>query len=817
MICQILFHKKKLLVLVLALFSLLLSSCHNSPLIDFSADEIEWLKKNGKDVEVLFGYEAPPNAFHDADGNYTGLLVDFLGEIEKQVGISFVYRNFKEWDDLMHYALKADNFIIVGIASTETRSTYLSFTDSFFKVPYVIVTRESTAIRSISDLVPNRFCTVPNHAVDDYLVQFYPRLKPDGVHDNLAGLRAVSTGKYDAMIINQMYASYIIEQQGFTNLVIVGESGYLNRLSAATSTNDPVLFAILDKAVDRIPDTTSRKLYKKWLGQSESSLPVYTLVVVVGIIFLISVVALVFWIWNQSLKKQVIKKTEDIAKSRETLRTILHSMGDGVISVDVKGEIIAINKTASLLTGWPEQEALHQPLEMVFSPFRNHNPYPQEHPFAKRIDFGTTTPPNGFSTLVARDGREFKIAESVALIEDYGDNTAGTVIVFRDITEQKRLEEEDAKVEKLKSIGTLAGGIAHDFNNIFMGLWGNISLAIDDLPDDHPALYSLRAAESSLNRATRLTKQLLTFAQGGVPVREVFDFKSLVTDVVHFSLAGSAVLPVITCPDDLWFASADSGQMQQVFTNLIVNAKEAMPDGGRLHITLANQKVERGTSLPLNAGSYLKIVIADSGIGIKPEHLSRIFDPYFTTKQTGSGLGLATVYSVIAKHNGYIFVESGKGDGAIFTVYIPAVSRQAVEKEIVDQGQLKSFEDITVLVMDDEQSILNLVTRILQKQKIHVDTAEDGQKAINIYREKISRGEVYDLVILDLTVPGGLGGVETAKQILESDPQARLIVSSGYSEDPILSNPSEYGFVDIIAKPYSRKELLEVVSRVANL
>ncbi len=389
---------------------------------------------------------------------------------------------------------------------------------------------------------------------------------------------------------------------------------------------------------------------------------------------------------------------------------------------------------------------------------------------------------------------------------------------LRDITKQKHIENELQKIEKLKSVGTLAGGIAHDFNNIMMGLFGNISLARGKLPKDHPAVKSLEEAEKSMNRAIRLTKQLLTFAKGGNPVKEDVGIGALVEEVVSFDLSGSNVKPVFNTAKDLWIAEVDKGQMQQVFSNLTINAGQAMPDGGHLLITLENADVSAELPPGLKQGKYIKVTVQDEGTGIDPKHLNRIFDPYFSTKQAGSGLGLATVFSIIKKHGGHITADSKLGNGATFTLYLPASeSRQFHEAEPPAAAIPAIEQKPRILIMDDEEVVLSVTTEMLEKFGFAAETASDGKQAIEMYKQSMEAGEPFSLVIMDLTIPGGIGGKEAIKNLMAIDPDAGVIVSSGYATDPVMADYGDYGFKGRLMKPFNMKELIKEVTRVIEI
>ena len=419
------------------------------------------------------------------------------------------------------------------------------------------------------------------------------------------------------------------------------------------------------------------------------------------------------------------------------------------------------------------------------------------------------------NVVLHKDGRRIVLETSGVPVLDETGKVIGYRGVDRDITERKKTEEELQKMQTLKSIGTLAGGIAHDFNNILMGLFGNISLAKEKLSKDHPGFKSLEDAGNSMNRAIRLTRQLLTFAKGGAPVRETISLDRLVEGIVRFDLSGSNVKPVFEQADDLWPVEADKGQIQQVFSNLIINARQAMPDGGHLYITMENVDISKNAVPGLDPGKYIRITVADEGTGIDRKYFDRIFDPYFTTKHAGDGLGLATVYSIINKHGGCINVDSQLAKGTTFTLYLPvSESRQSTKTRQPAAERAAIKQTAKILVMDDEEMICTIVKQMLEKSGFSVKTASDGKQAIEMYKQALDAGKPFAVVIMDLTIPGGIGGKEAIKDILEIDPEARCIVSSGYADDPVMANYDEYGFSGIVAKPYTKSKLLEVLHRV---
>ncbi|OGP24017.1 MAG: hypothetical protein A2X93_08255 [Deltaproteobacteria bacterium GWC2_56_8] len=380
----------------------------------------------------------------------------------------------------------------------------------------------------------------------------------------------------------------------------------------------------------------------------------------------------------------------------------------------------------------------------------------------------------------------------------------------QDITEQKALETETIKAQKLESLGVLAGGIAHNFNNLLTGILGNIFLAKGSVAGGD-ALKRLEEAERGIGMAKDLTSRLLTFSMGGSPVKHLASVSELVTESAGFVLSGSSVRPEYSIPDGLWAIEADTGLISQVIQNLVMNAAQAMPDGGVVKVSCDNAEVSGGDN-PLKDGRYVKITVADNGVGIPHENMERIFDPYFTTKEYGTGLGLSASYSIIKNHDGHISVESTPGKGSAFFVYLPASRSTRPEA-------LKTLSTVVcgsgrVLVMDDEEVVRDTAGAILGVLGYTAAYAKDGAEAIEAYMEARDNGEPFDAVIMDLTVPGGMGGKEAMEMLLQIDPSVKAIVSSGYSNDPIMSEFARSGFKAVIPKPYTVAEFSSTVNRV---
>ncbi len=478
------------------------------------------------------------------------------------------------------------------------------------------------------------------------------------------------------------------------------------------------------------------------------------------------------------------------------------AISGSICLIDGDGKIIRHNKATELLLGKPSSEiAGHFCWEAVHglsAPIED-CPIVRMRKSLRR------------ETLVIRTGDSW-LEVTVDPLLDKGGNLRGGVHVITDITARKKMEEEILKAQKLESLSILAGGIAHDFNNILTGILGNISFA-GMLLDREPlrAAERLAEAEQASLRAKDLTHQLLTFSKGGSPIRSLRDIKSLIEEAARFATRGSIVSLRFEIAQDLWAAEVDEGQINQVVNNLVINAVQAMPEGGTITIRADNIVLREGEKPFLKAGNYVRISIQDQGMGIPAHLLGKIFDPFFTTKQKGSGLGLSTVYNIIRNHNGSIALDSTLGAGSAFTFHLPA-SSQTIPRA-VETGDITERFDARVLVMDDEPMVRDLAGVILRSLGCTVQCAEDGQAMLKMYREAKDSGEPYDLVIMDLTVPGGMGGKEAIKELLSFDPGAKAIVSSGYSNDPIMAECLRYGFTAILVKPYRIKEMFEALRK----
>lgn len=407
----------------------------------------------------------------------------------------------------------------------------------------------------------------------------------------------------------------------------------------------------------------------------------------------------------------------------------------------------------------------------------------------------------------AHDELELRIAERTSELKE------ANLKLQHEIAERKRMEDDLTKAQKLESLGVLAGGIAHDLNNFLQTITNCVNVAKMHVSEDSSLKEVLKDAETASKHASTLSHRLLTFAKGGSPVKKVSSIAPLIEESVSLSMRGSDVVCETTLPGGLHPVEVDEGQINQVLNNLIINAKEAMPDGGAIKINAENVTIGDGEHPLLEKGPYVRVSVEDHGTGIKQEHLNKIFDPYFSTKERGAvkgtGLGLSVCHSVISNHGGAISVDSTVGAGTTFHVFLPA-SEKPLAKGVKKEASSAAGGG-RVLFMEDEKNMWLSTRLIFKAMGYKVDFAVNGAEALSLYKEALSAGEPFDGVILDLTIPGGMGGKETITRLRELDGGVKAIVVSGYAEDPVITNFEEYGFVSALTKPFTVEQLKDAV------
>ncbi len=500
---------------------------------------------------------------------------------------------------------------------------------------------------------------------------------------------------------------------------------------------------------------------------------------------------------------------EAITREKETAQRYLDIAGVMFCALNKAGEIILINKKGSQILGYNDDELLGQNWFDVCLPESVRETV--KRVFALQMA-GNLEPVEFYeNSVITRDGEERLVAFHNTLLHDEN-GVSGVLFSGEDITDQRLAQDELLKSQKLESLGVLAGGIAHDFNNILTGIMGNISFASMSLDKPDKAQKLMENAEKASLRAASLATQLLTFAKGGKPIKRRVMVRPILEESLSLSLRGANVKGIIEIPESLHSIEADEGQLSQVFNNLIINAVQAMPGGGTLLVKAGNLTSEAREKALLPPGEYVMVSFADQGCGISEEDQKKIFDPYFTTKVGGSGLGLASAHSIISKHGGRVDVSSEVAKGSTFTVYLPSLGPAVANQQASKVPQVAArHKDGTILLLDDEELIRLLTADILEHLGYKVRTCINGEEAIKLYKTAKDAGMPFSTAILDLTIPGAMGGLEAAQNILEYDPAASLIVSSGYSNDPVIAEYKHYGFKAAIIKPYNVESIKGVL------
>jgi len=509
---------------------------------------------------------------------------------------------------------------------------------------------------------------------------------------------------------------------------------------------------------------------------------------------------------QRSLEDELQKRTERLQAGKQLWHSLFESSPDAIFIEDMQGNVLEVNRAACRLHKMEHDELVGMNVIDLVPP-------EERRDIAKLIPQWKSGRVQRYEGLsYTKSGRSIPVDVCITPFK-YNDKDA-LLLHVRDVSERTRMEKKLTQAQKLESVGLLAGGIAHDFNNILTGIIGNISFAKLDMPADSTAYEAIARAEQSAFRAQMLTRQLLIFARGGSPVRKTASIKQLLEEVGNFVMSGSRCICEIEIEDDLRPADVDIGQISQVVENILLNAVQAMPTGGRIMLSARNATTGSYDAVAdkLDPGDYLVISIRDHGIGISPENLERIFDPYFSTKEEGSGLGLATAYSIIHKHGGEITVSSEPGEGTEFIIYIPASDKKLPDEKTSDTEIIKG--EGRILIMDDEKVIRQLAEVSLTRLGYSVTAVDDGQKAIDAYRKAMGQGKPFAAVILDITVPGGMGGVETMQYLRAIDPDVKAVVSSGYTHKDVMAAPKQHGFRGVLTKPYNMHRISSVLHSV---
>ena len=785
-----------------------------------SPEEKEWLRVMDGKIRLAPDPYFPPMEFFDEQGVYRGIAADYVRIIEQKTGISFKIVRLGDFEEILEKAANLEIDMVATVIETPERSEYLSFTRPYIRIPNVIVVSDNISINlSVEDLSEMHDVVYQGgYSIGPYLMQEHGLYHIRPITHPGQALRELSTGQIQAMVGNLGVISHHIREMNLPNLRVAGDCGYDDVLSFAARSDWPMLIGILDKVLEDISQDERRAIENEWIGLS---LPMFYhdsrfWLGVSGLTLIFLLLLALFYAWNRTLKKQVALRTAAHKQAREDLadevlrrRLLVEQSRDGIVVLDEEGGVYEANRQFADMLGyemedcmrlyvwdWDEQWSRQELLDML-----------------RKVD-----------SSGERFETRFRRKDGVLLNVEISTNGAvikGKKYIFcvcRNITERKQAEKEREKLQaqllqaqKMESVGILAGGMAHDFNNLLHVISGNLQLLRKDNPEHHPNTRRIKVIEKSVERAGQLVSQLLLFSRKSEVRKKTLDLNREVTEVVQ--ILKRTIPKMIEIRVDLGKNirpfNADPVQIQQVLLNLGSNAADAMPLGGKLVIETGNLDLDGESShvdLGLKPGPYVLLSVSDTGTGMDKETLSRIFDPFFTTKEVGkgTGLGLPTAYGIVRVHQGLITCDSEPGHGTTFRIYLPAAKPgeiDPVEKEAHDPASPGG--NATILLVDDEDEVRELTHEVLESSGYSLLSAGSAEEALDIYR----KSKEIDLVIMDLNMPG-MGGLQGTRELIRLDPEARILISSGYTAHNHGHDALDAGAKDFMSKPFQMNQLL---------
>ncbi len=690
--------------------------------------------------------------------------------------------------------------LLPSIGFTKERESVYDFSrDPVFIDSGVLFTNSRAIVHTVFDLKGKKVAALDKSVFTE---AFRSNLTTFGIQceivlkaDNQAVMAAIVSGQVDAGVCIYSLGTYL--SRSYPVVLTPISFSPIALVFATPKGQGQDLLAVINREMGTMrtdPTSAYSLAYKKWTQPPDPNvLPLWIWGSLGALIFF----GLLLVAWNLSLNRVVKRQTHSLLEEKERLAVTLASIADGVITSDVEEKVQLMNPVAERLCGWGQSEAAGRPVSEVFV-------------VEGREGAVETSVDTSHVFLVSRNGSRHTIAESQAPILAAGGQVLGTVRTFRDVTEREQMLETIQRTDKLDALGVLAGGIAHDFNNLLAGIFGFIELARKSDVGPKASQY-LDKAQSVFARAKSLSHQLLTFSKGGAPTKKPTDLIPLIRASAAFAGAGSNVRLELDLPPDLSMCDVDENQMGQVFDNLIINARQAMPHGGRLQVAARNLQgpdPSHGISL---GGRLVCITLTDEGVGISLEQQPKVFDPFFTTKAAGHGLGLATCNSIVHKHGGILDFQSTLGRGTTFRIVLPALEGTSFAAKA--SVPLRHRGSGVILIMDDEAFLLEILSEELKSLGYEVVGAANGQALIDeALPQALAKGPLK-AAFMDLTIPGGLGGREVIAAIRADHDNLPIFASSGFSDDPVMAEPTRYGFTSSIRKPYRTEDLIRLLNR----
>ncbi|SDN22906.1 PAS domain S-box-containing protein [Desulfonauticus submarinus] len=757
-----------------------------------------------------------PFEFLDANNIPQGISVDIWKLWSKKTGIKVEYR-LMEWNKALEAVKNGEADVVGGIFYSKKRNKFFDFSNPYFSIDTrVFFSKKIFGLKNLN-LKGFEVGVVKGDYAEEFLKTKYPhlRLKDFSSIDDL--VKVAITGKINVFVGDRpVVLFYLAKYNKMDSFKYSNDILYEMSLHAAVKKGNKKLLSIVKQGFDLISKEEIDKIVKEWTGINEYKIfwrkykIVFITIIWITVFFFI--LSIIFKLQVKKATKKINEQNKQLKEINERLNITLESIGDGVIATDSRGKITMFNSVAEELTGWKRDEALGTSFDLVFEIVNEKTGEKGISPFEKVLNTGKIVGLANHTALIRKDGKRLPILDSGAPIKTEQGEIIGVVIVFRDATPQRKRENELIRMEKLESLSLIASGIAHDFNNLLTAMIANIDLLKRGISEEKD-MQRLSRIERASFKAKEMVQRLMVFAKNWEPVKKGFFYTDKLRETVEFILAGSGIKVEFNISEDLFPIFGSETQISQVIENIVLNAREAMHDNGILKVSAENFIYSgKNNKLPLNPGEYIKIKIEDSGPGIPPEIREHIFEPYFSTKEKGSGLGLAVSHQIVEDHKGYLELVDTE-QGACFVIYLPKA-----EVRVKDKQKENLFDlDLTnkkILFLDDEELIREMMQDAFSELNAHIDTFALGEDAYKAYERSYRNKQPYDLVFLDLTIPGGIGGKEVGERILALNPQAKMVLVSGYSDSFILKNYKKYGFCAMLRKPFSIDELVHILRKI---
>ena len=755
-------------------------------------------------------YDNPPMTFLQ-NGVPAGFIVDIISDFARgrEISLEYVRAPFYE---LFEKLRQGEVDIIAPIAFNEERSKFLHYNSESILIDWSnIIVSEGENFKLLSDLNGKSVGIVRS---DYYAKLFASDLRLQNISCRFREfdafiqiLNAVDAKKIDAGFIGRFSLSYILKRhQEISRIKVMPGSFYHEPLFFGVNPQKAYIVPLLDaylQEAKRDKKGLLNKAYESWFGQTYyQKRLIFLSENYLWILLAVALTIAVFIFFNAILRSKVRRSVHEIHKQKSYFENLFKIIPAGIVILDEQNRVVDMNQEFQSLFGFKLAEIKGRELVGLIN---TEDTLPQALSLSQRARNGERIYSEGKRKNKAGQLLDFHIIASPIVVEG---KVLGIIVIYLDITERKRMEEEIIKSKNIESVGVLAGGIAHDFNNMLTGILGNISV-VRSLSADPHIRSILEKAEKAALKASGLTQQLLTFSKGGFPVKKVTYLPDLVKDALDLGLSGSNARARLNVGARIPTCEIDVSQIIQVIHNLLINAREAMPTGGIIDIAIQNHRQSKSDNF-MQKGHYVALVVRDYGPGIAEGDLQRIFVPYYTTKKTGSGLGLAIAYSIVKKHNGCIQVTSTRGQGATFTVFLPASQKSVASSQKLPAA---AGRPARILLMDDEEIIRDVFVDMLHNTSYRIDLAVNSGEALEKFQNARQVADPYDMLFLDLTGPGDIGGIKTLEKIRVIDTDVIAIAISGYSVSEVCNHPDRFHFHDFLSKPFQDEDLLNIIGK----